>query len=123
MTQKLLTELLTKVLQGRADFQMILELIRYDLLRCDHRFLPESLATEDLNILRNSLTRSMEQNLPPLYDYRNRDEFFRKSIFASFSGQTLKQLALSDGSREGIVCFMSEKTSSIHSFKRAVLLP
>ncbi len=122
-TQELLTSLLVEFIMNRHDQVILSDLIRYDWLRCGHRFLPESLAGEDLNSLRKSLTRSMDPNLPPLYDYRNRDEFFRTSIFARFSGQTLKQLALSDGSREGIVCFLSEKTTSIHSFKRAVLLP
>ncbi|MEN8142119.1 MAG: DUF4080 domain-containing protein, partial [Thermodesulfobacteriota bacterium] len=122
-TQKFLTELLSKAVAERTDHQLCLDLIRYDWLRCDHRFLPESLSTDDLNTLRKSLSRSMDQNLSPLYDYRSRDEFFRKSIFARFSGQALKQLALADESKEGIVCFLPQKSAAIHSFKKTVLLP
>ena len=122
-TQEFLGEMLSKAVTKRTDQQLIMELIRYDWLRCDHRFLPESLATEDLNTLRKSLGRSMDQNLPPLFDYRNRDEFFRKSIFARFSGQALKQLRLSEENRDGIVCFLPGKATSIHTHKKTVLLP
>ena len=66
----------------------------------------------------------MAQNLPPLYDYRSRDEFFRKTIFAEFSGPALQQLGLaSEDNKTGIICFLPATKPSIHSHCDTFLLP
>lgn len=114
-TQTLLAELLLKATAERFDGILIGELLRYDWLRCGNRFMPEFLQGEELPDLRKKLNRTMAQNLPPLYDYRSRDEFFRKTTFAEFSGQALQQLGLAaTDSQQGVVCFLPQKSESIH---------
>lgn len=122
-TQKLLNELLSKAVSARPDSPLLHELLRYDWLRCGHRFLPACLDPEGQEIQPKKLSRTMAQNLPPFYDYRNRDEFFRKATFARFSGLALQQLGLSAENREGVVCFLPRKTTGIHVFQQAALLP
>ncbi len=123
-TQNLLAELLLKATVDRRDGTLIGELLRYDWLRCGNRFLPEFLQTEELHGLRKNLSRTMAQNLPPLYDYRSRDEFFRKTTFAEFSGTALKQLGLATTENEaGIVCFLPQKSDSVHHHLETLLLP
>ncbi|MCK4839013.1 MAG: DUF4080 domain-containing protein [Desulfobulbaceae bacterium] len=123
-TQNLLAELLLKATVERPDGALIGELLRYDWLRCGNRFLPQFLQTEELQGLRKNLSRTMAQNLPPLYDYRSRDEFFRKTIFAEFSGPALQQLGLaSEDNKTGIICFLPATKPSIHSHCDTFLLP
>lgn len=122
-TQTLLTELLIKATAERADGTLIGELLRYDWLRCGNRFIPDFFQSEDLHGLRKKLNRSMAQNLEPLYNYRTRDEFFRKTAFAEFSGGALKQLGLSTEKRNRVVCFLPQKGSSIHSHLETIFLP
>jgi radical SAM superfamily enzyme YgiQ (UPF0313 family) len=121
-TQKLLNELLFKTVTSRPDGPLLHELLRYDWLRCGHRFLPDCLDPEEQEIQPKKLSRTMAQNLPPFYDYRNRDEFFRKATFARFSAPALKQLGLSSENRPGLVCFLPKKTTGIHVFQQAALL-
>ncbi|MCA1765876.1 MAG: DUF4080 domain-containing protein, partial [Desulfobulbaceae bacterium] len=54
-TQPFLCELLLASVAGRADRELIGELLRYDWLRCGHRFIPDFLQKEDLNELRKKL--------------------------------------------------------------------
>ncbi|MBU0482657.1 MAG: DUF4080 domain-containing protein [Proteobacteria bacterium] len=122
-TQEFCNSLLCEVISGRNDCELIRELLRYDWLRCGHRFLPEPLADENLAELRKHLSRTLGVNFPPYYDYRSRDEFFRKSFFAAFSGSALQRLGLGDGTKDGIVCFLPDREPGIHSFQKVCLLP
>jgi len=122
-TQELLSSLLRKAVEDRPDCALLTELLRYDWLRCGHRFLPSSLADENLTDLRKSLGRSLPPNLPPHYDYRSRDEFLRQTFFARFSGPALQQLGLGNGNQEGIACFLPEREKGIHSLQKTRLLP
>jgi len=124
-TQTLLTELLLKATAARPDdVSLIEELLYYDWLRCGNRFTPEFFQGKNRIDLRKKLSHGLPQNLPPLFNYRSRDEFFRKSSFAEFSNTTLKQLGFSEveeGKRT--VCFLTEKSNSIHSHLETFLLP
>jgi len=123
-TQPFLCELLLKSVAGRPDSDLIRELIRYDWLRCGHRFIPDFLQKENLNDLRKKLNRDLDLELPPFFTQRSRDEFFRKTIFAEFSGAALKQIGLSaGGGTSGIVCFLPRKKVSIHAHLETALLP
>ncbi len=122
-TQKFLNELLFRTVASRPDGSLLHELLRYDWLRCGHRFLPDCLDPEGEEIQPKKLSRTMAQNLPPFYDYRNRDKFFRKAAFARFSGGALQQLGLANENREGVICFLPKKTTGIHVFQQAALLP
>lgn len=123
-TQILLSELLLKAAAGRPDGALLRELLLYDWLRCGNRFLPEFLQSEGQGNLRKKLNRQLPQNLPPHYDYRSRDEFFRKTAFAEFSGAALHHLGLSaPGPGAGTVCFLPSSANSIHGHLETVLLP
>jgi radical SAM superfamily enzyme YgiQ (UPF0313 family) len=122
-TQQLLNDLLSKTVSDRPDSALIHELLRYDWFRCGHHFLPDCIKPEGQKELAKKLHREMPQNLPPFYDYRNRDEFFRKSTFLQLSAPTIKQLGLSEDDREGVVCFSPEPEQGVHSFQKVCLLP
>ncbi|MFO7606688.1 MAG: DUF4080 domain-containing protein [Desulfurivibrionaceae bacterium] len=123
-TQTFLCELLLASVAGRADRELIGELLRYDWLRCGHRFTPDFLQKEDLNELRKKLGRTMESEFPPLYTRRSRDEFFRKTVFAEFSGPALGQLGFTDaGKGSGVVCFLARQSASIQGHLETILLP
>jgi hypothetical protein len=122
-TQILLLELLLESTGHRVDRDLIRELLLYDWLRCGNRFTPTFIQTADQNNLRKKLNRSMGQSMLPLYDYRSRDEFFRKTTFAEFSGAAIKHLGLAvDGKQAGVVCFLPEKGISVHSHLKTCLL-
>jgi radical SAM superfamily enzyme YgiQ (UPF0313 family) len=122
-TQTLLCDLLRKATTTRADGPLIRDLLRYDWLRCGNRFMPGFLETMDLNDFRKKLSRRLAQNLPPHYDHRNRDEFFRQAIFAEFSGAALRHLGLATPDNgPGVVCFLPQPSPSIHAHLKTILI-
>ncbi|MDT8334323.1 MAG: DUF4080 domain-containing protein [Desulfurivibrionaceae bacterium] len=123
-TQTFLCELLLESVGERPDFGLIKDLLRYDWLRCGHRFIPEFLQKENLNELRKKLQRDLDRELPLLFTRRNRDEFFRKTVFAEFSGPALKQLGFTEaGKGSGVICFLPRQSASIHGHLETILLP
>jgi radical SAM superfamily enzyme YgiQ (UPF0313 family) len=123
-TQTLLAELLHKATTPRPDGPLIRDLLRYDWLRCGNRFLPGFLETVDLNDFRKQLSRRLGPNLPPHYDYRSRDEFFRQTIFAEFSSEALHQLGFATVANEpGVVCFLPQPSTAVHAHLKTILLP
>ncbi|PIY20935.1 MAG: DUF4080 domain-containing protein, partial [Deltaproteobacteria bacterium CG_4_10_14_3_um_filter_60_8] len=123
-TQELMARMLCEITASRADHQLLLELLRYDWLRCGHRFLPDSLRPAyTLRDAQNFLWQELPQNLPPFYDHAGRNEFFKQATFARFSGPALKETGLSQGLRDGLVVFLPERTASVERHQRAVLMP
>jgi hypothetical protein len=121
-TQELLTTLLADLVRARPDGQLLLELLRYDWLRCGHRFLPPALGENDLTDRARELARSLPPNLEPLYDYRKRGEFLKRHAFSRFSGEALSHLGLRAGA-PGIIAFLSEREESLFRHQKTILLP
>ncbi len=119
-TQELMSMILVEFAGEREDSPLLLDLLRYDWLRCGHRFLPSHLQAESLHEIRGRMRLTLPQNYPPLYDYRTREEFFKRSVFIRLSDQALKTIGFSEG---GVICLLPERTKSVHRHQETVLLP
>lgn len=121
-TQKLLTAMLVELAKTRSDRDILLELLRYDWLRCGHRFLPESLGKDTLSEVRLMLASKLPQNMKGFYSHRNRNDFFKSSVFLNMSAPALKSAGLESELDEAYVCFLSEQTSGVHKHCKVLLL-
>lgn len=122
VTQGLLTGLLAELVKERDDGQLLLELLRYDWLRCGHRFLPPSLGESDLSELPKELSRRLPPNLPPLYDYRSRGEFLKRHAFSRFSAEGLAVFGWT-ATEGGVVAFLADGLEGLHQHRKTLLLP
>ncbi|MDH3393684.1 MAG: DUF4080 domain-containing protein, partial [Desulfobulbaceae bacterium] len=121
-TQKLMNRILVNYIADRADQSLLHELLRFDWLRSGHRFLPDELAGEPSSAVRDRMYHSLPDELPPLYDRRQRNTFFKKTIFLACSGPLLMETGLSDGNRDGVICFPVGKVEGVLGLQHAVLL-
>ena len=122
-TQELLTGLLAELVKNRTDGQLLLEILRYDWLRCGHRFLPPGLGQNDLSECPKELARRLPPNLAPLYDYRNRSEFLKRHAFSRFSGPALAVFGWPARAEGGVVAFLAEREDGLQRLQKTVLLP
>lgn len=122
-TQELLADLLADLARNRSDGQLLLEILRYDWLRCGHRFLPAPLGQNDLPDCARHLSRSLPPNMAPLFEYRDRNEFIKRQVFSRFSGRALAVFGWSAPKEGGIVAFLAEREKSLHRHQRTILLP
>jgi radical SAM superfamily enzyme YgiQ (UPF0313 family) len=122
-TQELMSSLLLEITQERPDKELIRELLIFDWLRCGHHFLPDHLSQEPLAMQRKKLWKRMPQNWEGVYDYKNRNEFFKQGVFMLFSGKFLKATGLSDGSEAAYICFRSNRENTMFKFNRFLLIP
>ncbi len=121
-THALLNRLLVKIVQSRSDRDLVLDLLRFDWLRCGYRFLPPELDGPELNKVRRRLRLQLPQNMAGLYSYTDREEFFKQTIFLPLGGAAVKELRLGDGRQDGIVCLLPAMTAGVRSYRQAVLL-
>jgi len=121
-TQPLMNRILVDCVGDRPDQPLLQELLRFDWLRSGHRFLPEELAGELSSAVRDRMYHSLPDELPPLYDRRQRNTFFKKTIFLACSGPLLKETGLSDSNRDGVICFPMGKVEGVLGLQQAVLL-
>jgi hypothetical protein len=122
-TQELMGSLLFEVTRNRPDRELVRELLVFDWLRCGHRFLPGHLEQEHLLMEKKNLWRKMPQNWAGVYDYKNRDEFFKQGVFVRFSANLLKEAGLSVDGEPGIVSFQAKRENTVFKFNRVVLIP
>lgn len=122
LTQKLLTRILFDAVAMRADSELLQELLRYDWLRCGHRFLPSFLESRSLSTLRAELRKMLPQNLEGYYTYQNRNEFLKQGVFIEMSGEALFEAGLGNMNEKEIVCFFPEQTRGVIKHNRAALV-
>jgi len=122
-TQELLTGLLADLVRDRDDGPLLLEILRYDWLRCGHRFMPAPLGESDLAECPRELARSLPPNLAPLYEYRNRSEFLKRHAFSRFSDRALAVFGWPEAVDYGVVAFLAEREESLFRHQRTILLP
>lgn len=120
-TQELLSALLAEFAAPRPDRDLLLELLRYDWLACGHRFLPAHLAPVPLKEIRDQLWQSLPADYPPFFAPRTRSEFFKRAVFAPFSGELLAALGWASPPDCGVICFLPEQEKSALQRQRAVL--
>lgn len=110
-TQELMTRMLVELARTRPDRELFCELLRFDWLVSGQRLLPPWLDAEPPKEIRDHLWHRLPEELPPHYTRLTRNEFFKRGIFARFSGPLLKAVGLGEGeaSPGGYVCFFQEQ--------------
>ena len=123
-TQERLSELLLGQARDRPDSALIAELLRYDWLRCGHRFLPGHLQDETLPLgeLRAKLFQRLPETLAGCYDKSTRASFFKKSVFYAFSRESLVHMGYEVQSARGIICFLPGREANVLRLQRATLI-
>ncbi|MDX1765022.1 MAG: DUF4080 domain-containing protein, partial [bacterium] len=112
-TQKLMVACLWAVVRDRKDGPLMLELMRYDWLRCGHRFLPECLdAGMPIQKAREDLWSRLPLNYPPYFDHRTRKEFFRQAVLVPFSPAALRELGY-QAEQESWIAFLPDTTETL----------
>ena len=120
-TQKLMNRILFKCIQQRHDSDLLLELLRYDWLRCGHRTLPEYLELTSQTDIRNRLRRQLPQNLDGVFDYHSRMEFLKQSSFLELSGEAMQMVAF-DGSSPAVAAFLPEQEGGVMKYSKVLVL-
>ncbi len=121
-TQKMLTRILSEMADERPDRDILKDLLRYDWLRCGHRFIPDFLETQPLSEIRTELWNKSPENLEGLYTYQNRSEFFKRSDFLEMSNEALQEVGLNPGDERTIVCFLPEETQGVIKHRRVTTI-
>lgn len=124
-THKLMIRILADLFETREDGALLLDLLRYDWLRCGHRSLPEYLATISQPELRNRLRESLPQNVEGLFTYQTRVEFLKQASFVELSHEAMAFLGLinqEDTAEAGLIALLPEQTGGVMKFHRAVSL-
>ncbi len=124
-TQEFLCELLVELARKREDTDLFVELLRYDWLRCGHRFLPKCLKVEEEEEplrVRKKIYKSMPGMVEGLYGSRDRDQYFKRGLFLQFSGKTLMELGLTDKEEKQYLRFSQEREESLQRYNRVDLI-
>ena len=123
-TQKTLCRLLCEETADREDSGLITELIRFDWLRCGHRYLPAPLIDETSPI--DELRRELYHLLPPevegLYSTAQRKNFIRTSVFSRFSDRCLQLAGIEPSGTRVLVCFSNEREDSVYRLNKVSTL-
>lgn len=124
-TQEFLCSLLMQLAAERDDGPLIIELLRYDWLRCGFRFLPDCLLhtpfLEQPDATRSLLYQSMPGELSGVYTPASRNHFFRKSFFLRMSFEALREVGTAVEADSGCICILAEKESSLFGFNKALV--
>ncbi len=123
-TQKTLVRLVLEEVRGRADCELIGELICFDWLRCGHRFLPRAIAYQKPTIdeLRRDLYHRLPQEIAELYKRGERKTWIKTSVFHWFSARALQWAGLAPQSDPVLVCFLNQREEHIHRLNKVFML-
>lgn len=122
-TQELMSRMLYELANQRPDQDLLHDLLRYDWLRCGHRFLPAHLENQDLRTVKDRMWEAMPEALPPYYENRtSRNEFFKRSVFAEFASGATTIAGLADKAMNGIVCFLPVRTAGVFQHQKVIIL-
>ena len=125
-TQEFLVSLLVQAVDAWQDRKLIIELLRYDWLRCGFKCLPESLKLADneesQEALRSQFSKTMPASVEGVYSTSNRNYFFRKTYFLIFSRDALQHLGYLTETKNSCLCFLAEREESVHRFNRVLMI-
>jgi radical SAM superfamily enzyme YgiQ (UPF0313 family) len=125
-TQELMCQMLLLATKNRNDAELVLELLRFNWLRCGHRFLPECLMIQDENeqplSLKKKLSRFLPAKLEGAYDIGQKNQFLKKGLFVRFSEKSMIEFGYSDQTGNGYLCFLQEKEKTLYAFAHVVRL-
>jgi radical SAM superfamily enzyme YgiQ (UPF0313 family) len=126
-TQEFLNGLLVMYCRDRDDYQVIVDLLRYDWLRCGFRKLPQSLACrpeeEEPDKTRNILFAGLPETLNGVFINRERNNFFKRSVFLRLNDKACSLLGIEHKGQGRRVGILTERESSLYSHNRVIILP
>ncbi len=124
-TQELMCKKIVELAFGRADRQLILELLRYDWLRCGFRFLPDCLKVgntgEPPEVTRSTLYQALPAEIDGVFRKNTRNQFFRKSFFLRISQEAFVELGFQSRSNDPCLCILPERESSLYKFNKILV--
>ncbi|MBL4901724.1 MAG: DUF4080 domain-containing protein [Desulfocapsa sp.] len=123
-TQEFLCALLVEATGGRNDWQLIHELLIYDWLCCGKRNLPGCLSGDSRNEreLKDRLYQQLATDIPDLYSKKERNQFFRRTVFYQFTVECITELGRK-ATEPACFAFLQERESSLMKLQKVVLLP
>lgn len=122
-TQDFLCTLLVQAMDMRTDWKLIRELLVYDWLCCGKRNLPTCLsgAPEDARLLKDKLYRQLATDIPGLYSKKDRNRFFRQTVFHQFSAECLGELGVAKN-KPACFAFLQKRERSLMKLQMHVLI-
>ena len=121
-TQELLNDYIVGFAAGRTDEILIKGLLRYDWLRCGHKFLPATLAVPEKDsprMIKKRLFQELSADSLSPFSEREKNYFFRKGFFLEFSGDVLHEVGYSlEEGMHHYLCFLPERDTSLNRFCR-----
>lgn len=124
-THKLMSEKILTLCAERDDYNLIVWLLRFDWLRCNHRFIPSCLQDgllEQPQKTRVVMQRTLPDEMPFLYSRRARNRFFRKSFFLRVPQKIALEFVSAESVSEGVFCFLQEQDGGLYKYNRVVFL-
>jgi radical SAM superfamily enzyme YgiQ (UPF0313 family) len=125
-TQELMCTKLAQVISGRQDRDLIIELLRYDWLRCGFRFLPACLKIDSSKEQPEQTKSDLYQALPPemegVYRRNNRNQFFRKSYFLRISQEALLVIGYISNASSPCLCILQDRETSLFAYNKFMIL-
>ncbi|MEK6201159.1 MAG: DUF4080 domain-containing protein [Desulfobulbaceae bacterium] len=126
-TQEFMGQILSQLIRERKDGSMLLEILRYDWLRCGHRFLPSflqvELAEEQPLAVRDAVYQQAAAEMTGVFDKGSRNQVFKKGFFLRFSGQCLRELDLSQDGERAVMIFLPEREVGLHRLNKTMIVP
>ncbi len=120
-----MAEKLIELISTRGDQHLILEILRYDWLRCGHRYLPDCLgfdeSAEAPADTKGFLYNSLPEEIEGVYRKGNRNYFFKKSSFMRMSREALSEIDIPDNGGNCIVSILPERENSLHKLNKVLL--
>ena len=124
-TQQFLCSIILDIVKNRADKDYIVELLRYDWLRCGHRFLPPELDVEE-----EKQSRALKKGL---YEYLGAQHaagtddaewlyHLRKGFVLEFSDGFIKKQGYAGGNGRHFLCFIPEREKGLYNFNKKLYL-
>lgn len=125
-TQEFLSEIMVRVCSERADHELIMELVRYDWLRCGFRKLPDCLqhgdGEEEPTKTRDILYSRLPEEIPGVFTSQNRTQFFKRSIFLHLSAVAAGVLSLGGSGKALRIVLLQDREKTLYEHNRVMLL-
>jgi hypothetical protein len=120
-TQELLCNMLLACVEKWQDYNYILDLLRYDWLRCSHRYLPEKLKVPE-----EMSSKSLKKKLFKMSDdavfiegtSSERTYCLKKGFFLKFSNRFIEEQGFLVKDGKHFLCFLPEREPGFYQFNR-----
>jgi hypothetical protein len=102
---------------------LIRELLIYDWFRCGQKNLPASLLRDakEKRSLRDKLYQQLPSEIEDLFSQKNRNRFFKQTIFYTFSVEAMHELGFVAG-KSASLAFLLQRENSLMRLQHVALL-